>query len=89
MLMYGNEICLIDATYRTTSYDLPLFCLCVATNVGYVNVASILLVDEKTETIASGLQKLASWNPAWKPKYFMSDFHEAQILAIEMTFPGW
>ena len=88
LMTYGTEICLIDATYRTTSYDLPLVCLCVATNVGYSNVATMVLVDEKAETIAAGLRILASWNPAWKPKYFMSDFHEGQISALEVTFPG-
>ena len=25
---YGNEMCLIDATYKTTKYDLPLFFMC-------------------------------------------------------------
>jgi hypothetical protein len=86
--LYGSDICLIDATYRTTAYDLPLVCLAVATNVGFVNVASMLLVDEKAETVAAGLRKLAAWNPDWRPKYFMSDFHEAQISALESTFPG-
>jgi len=86
--LYGSDVCLIDATYRTTSYDLPLVCLCVATNVGYVNVASMLLVDEKSETIAVGLKKLSSWNSGWKPKFFMSDFHAGQIAALETTFPG-
>jgi len=88
MLMYGSDVCLIDATYRTTSYDLPLVCLCVATNVGYCNVATMLLVDEKSDSIAAGLRTISAWNPTWKPQYFMSDFHEAQILALELTFPG-
>ena len=32
---YGNYICLMDATYKTTRYALPLFFLCVRTNVCY------------------------------------------------------
>mgnify|MGYP001795844229 CR=1 FL=1 len=32
---YGNELCLLDATYRTTKYSLPLFFLVVKTNVDY------------------------------------------------------
>ena len=86
--LYGSDICLIDATYRTTSYGLPLLCLCVATNVGFYNVATILLVDETLSSISAALKKVSEWNPAWSPRYFMSDFNEAQIAALEATFPG-
>ena len=34
MLKYGNTISLIDTTYKTTKYELPLFFICVKTNVG-------------------------------------------------------
>lgn len=30
---YANDMCLLDATYKTTKYALPLFFLCVRTNV--------------------------------------------------------
>lgn len=89
MSLFAKEICLIDATYNTSLYDLPLFFLCAATNVGYVNVATLLLADERTETIQQGLEVIKQWNPMWQPKYFMSDFCEAQINALEATFPGW
>lgn len=36
---YGNEISLLDATYQTSRYALPLFFLCVKTNVNYCVVA--------------------------------------------------
>lgn len=36
---YGNEIFLLDATYKTSRYALPLFFLCVKTNVNYCVVA--------------------------------------------------
>lgn len=36
MEMYGNAISLIDATYKTTQYDLALFFIAVRTNVGYM-----------------------------------------------------
>ena len=32
---YRNNICLMDATYRTTKYVLPLFFVIVNTNAGY------------------------------------------------------
>lgn len=30
---YGNDICLLDATYKTTEYALPLFFVAVKTNL--------------------------------------------------------
>lgn len=88
LLTYGADICLIDATYKTTIYDMPLFFLCVFTNVGYVNVATFLLVDECQNSIAAGLKQIAEWNPTWKPAQFITDFSEAQISALEEVFPG-
>ena len=85
---YGTDMCLIDATYKTTVYDLPLFFLCVFTNVGYVNVASFLLCDERHQSIEAGLRQIADWNSQWKPTQFISDFHEGQIGALETVFPG-
>ena len=38
---YGYT-CLLDATYKTTKYALPLFFLCVRTNVDYVVVAEFV-----------------------------------------------
>jgi hypothetical protein len=35
MIRYGNTMSLIDATYKTTKYDLPLFFVTVRTNIGY------------------------------------------------------
>ena len=32
---YGNEIMLLDATYKTMTYELPLFFVVVKTNVNY------------------------------------------------------
>lgn len=88
MKTYGSDICLIDATYKTTVYDMPLFFLCVLTNVGYVNVASFLLSDERQQSIESGLRQIAKWNPLWKPAQFITDFHEGQIAALENVYPG-
>ena len=86
---YGSEICLIDSTFQTTRYRLPLLVVAVVTGLGYFPVAFAVLPAEKRETISSALQVLADWNPQWKPKYFMSDFHEGQFRAIETIFPGY
>ena len=42
LLKYGNEIALLDATYKTTRYSLPLFFVVVRTNTDYQIVASFV-----------------------------------------------
>lgn len=88
LMKYGNEICLLDATYKTTRYALPLFFLAVKTNVDYQIVASFVIQDETTDSIKEPIEKLKEWNPGWKPKYFMSDFCQEEITAIEEVFDG-
>ena len=31
---------------------------------------------------------IKEWNPHWSPKFFMSDYSEAEISAVEQTFPA-
>lgn len=88
MTKYGNFISLIDATYKTTRYELPLFFICVRTNVGYCVVADFIVQSECAVSIKEALLILRSWNPEWNPPFFMSDFSEAEISAVEQTFPG-
>ena len=85
---YGNTICLIDATYKTTQYDLPLFFICVRTNVSYIVVAEFIVQSEESDQIKKALQILKSWNPTWNPRFFMSDYSEAELLALEAVFPS-
>ena len=40
---YGNTIVLIDATYKTTKYELPMFFVTVKTNVGYTPIADFVI----------------------------------------------
>ena len=70
---YGNHICLLDATYKTTKYAIPLFFLALKTNVDYQVVGSFAIQDETTEAITEALGVLKSWNPSWKPRMFMVD----------------
>ena len=49
MTRYGNHISLIDATYRTMKYELPLFFICVRTNVGYSVVAQFIVQSESID----------------------------------------
>jgi hypothetical protein len=49
--LYGSELALLDATYKTTKYALPLFFLVVKTNIDYQIVGSFVTQSETTEAI--------------------------------------
>ena len=68
---YGGEICMLDATYKTCRYALPLFFLCVKTNVDYCVVGSFFIQHEDAISILEALKVLKAWNPSWNPPYFM------------------
>jgi hypothetical protein len=78
----------MDATYKTSKYDLPAFFVCVNTNVGYSTVGCFITADETKAAIKRGLGYLKQWNENWKPQFFMTDFDTSEIGAIEETFPG-
>ena len=86
MCKYGNCISLIDATYKTMQYDLPLFLVCVRTNVGYCTVAEFVTQSETAEAIGEALKILREWNPGWNPPFVLCDYSEAEISAIKATF---
>lgn len=97
LFRYGNSLCMLDATYRTTKYSLPLFLLAVKTNVGFSVVAEFVVQNETREAIKLGLDQVRQWmeeDPErpegwhWQPSFFMTDFCEREIEAIEETFPG-
>ena len=88
MTKYGNTMSLIGATYKSTKYDLPLFFVTVRTNVGYKVVAHFIVQSETTEQILEALNILKGWNTDWQPQFFMCDYSEAEISAIERAFPG-
>ena len=48
----------MDATYRTTKYDLPLFFICVKTNCNYMVVVEFIIGSESVETIVEPLEIL-------------------------------
>ena len=77
---YGNEIMLLDATYKTMRYELPLFFL-VKTNVNYVVVGSFVMQNETTASIKEALRIFRDWNPQWQPKLFISDLCFEEINA--------
>lgn len=88
MARYGNEMTLLDATYKTTRYSLPLFFLVVKTNVNYTVVGFFIIQNETTVDITEALQIFHRWNPDWNPSFFMTDFCHEEIVAIETVFKG-
>ena len=52
---YGHMV-LLDATYKTSKYALPLFMLAVSTNFKYMPVAEFIVESESTENIAEALK---------------------------------
>ena len=61
--------------------------MCVRTNVGYSIVGEFIVQSENTENIKEVIEVLKKWNPNWKPKYFMTDYSETELTAIETVFP--
>ena len=56
--------------------------------VGYFAVAEFVVETEDSEAVAEALKVLKSWNPKWNPSYFMVDYSESEILALEAVFAG-
>lgn len=88
LLKYGCQICLLDATYKTSKYAMPLFFVCVKTNVDYVVVATFITQSEDTVSLTEALALLKQWNPQWSPLNWMVDFSEVEINALQSVFPG-
>ncbi|CAM4609535.1 unnamed protein product [Leuciscus chuanchicus] len=84
---YGDMV-LLDATYRTTKYALPLFLVVVRTNVGYKPVAEFICENESTMAISEALSLIKKWNDAWNPNYFMTDYCEQEYQALQLVFPN-
>ena len=59
---YGNHICLLDATYKTTRYSISLYFLVVKTNLDYQIIGSFATQDETSETLVEALSIIKLWN---------------------------
>ena len=87
---YGNELCLLDATYKTTRYAIPLFFLVVKTNIDYQVVGVFVTESETCAAISEALSVIRDWNPDFKPRYMMTDYDVAEIKAGRNVFgKGW
>ncbi len=85
---YGNTLTLMDATYKTTKYSIPLFFVYVKTNVSYTVVVEVIIQSETSEHILEALSMLKSWNQNWEPEYFMMDYSDAEMAAVRGLFPS-
>lgn len=70
------------------NYELPLFFICVKTNVGYSIVADFIVQFETSSHIEEALKVLRRWNPSWQPSHFMCDYSDAEIAALQASFPS-
>lgn len=59
---YGQSVFLLDATHKVTKYSLPLFSLCVKTNVDYVVVGQCVVQFEDALSITEALQMISNWD---------------------------
>ena len=82
LALYGTIVCLVDCTYNTTVYDMPLLTLGVRTNCGYFYAATALITSESTVHVTNALRHVRDTNPNWHPVVFVCDFSEAIIGAI-------
>ena len=83
---YGNQMILLDATYKTTKYALPLFFVVVQANVNFQVCCVIFLQEESTEMMTKSLKIFREWNPMVSPKYAFVDFGEREITSLEIVF---
>ena len=81
-------MCLLDATYKTTKYSIPLFFVATKTNVDYQVIASFAAQNETTKSITEILNILKTWNPNWEPNVFFVDNCEKEIQSLEFIFPS-
>ena len=47
-----------------------------------------VIQNETTVDITEAQQIFRQWNPSWKPSFFMTDFCQEEITAIETVFQG-
>ena len=83
---YGNEMSLIYATYKTTKYDLPLFLICVCTNINYSIVAEFIVQSEDTDSILEAVNILNEWNPKWAPNFFSATTQRQKLEHLNRHF---
>ncbi|XP_054272917.1 uncharacterized protein LOC128993182 [Macrosteles quadrilineatus] len=85
---YGGNTVMLDATYKTCKYAVPLYFLVVETNVNYQVVAVLITQYESASAITEALTIVRNWSPDVKPNYAMVDFAYEEINALQSVFPN-
>ena len=49
---------------------------------------SCIVQTEDTDSILEALNIVKQWNPTWSPKFFLCNYSEAEIGALEQAFPN-
>lgn len=88
MSFCGNDIAIMDTTYKTLNYSLPLVFICVQTKMGHTIAASFITATESQSAIREAFELIKNWNVNWKPIFFMPDYANREIDAIECHFEG-
>ncbi|XP_071948368.1 uncharacterized protein [Antedon mediterranea] len=78
----------IDSTYKTHRYPLPLYTLWIYIDEKFICVAIIIMQCDATDDLAQALRHLKHWNPNWNPEYFLMDTQQPCWKAVEQTFPN-
>ena len=85
---YACHLILLDATHKVCKYAVPLYFLVVQTNVDFQVAAIFIIEDESSDLIIQALETIKEWNPDINPKYGMTDFDDAETIALEAVFNG-
>ena len=55
--------------------------------MNYTVVAEFVIQSENIDNIIEALSIIKSWTHSWDPKYFITDYSDAEMSAINMCFP--
>lgn len=78
-MKHYSSVALLDTTYKTVKYALPLFSTLIKINVSYISVGLFVILYKTSKDITKALNMFKTWNPKWKPDYFLVDYCEAEI----------
>lgn len=85
---YGDAVLLLDATWRVTKYDIPMFHLMVIDNLGRGQVAGMFIVEFETAAlIGEALAWFRAQVPQLRPATCMIDKSQAEENALRAQFP--
>ena len=81
---YGNNVCLLDATYKTTKYAISLFFVATTTSVDCQVIGSFAIQNKTTKSILEGLHHLKQWNQDCNLKVILVDYCEEKTKDITL-----